>query len=92
MLAAAAAAGDHRSRSASTARAGSTSAAWTDRGRAAGGSRAACLQVANHEVGTLQPYAEAAEAAARAGVPLVLDATAALGRIDLRALPARGAS
>ncbi len=46
-----------------------------------------CLQVANHEVGTVQPYAEAAEAAARAGVPLVLDATAALGRVDLGSLP-----
>lgn len=42
----------------------------------------ASLQVANHEVGTLQPYAEAAEACVAAGVPLVLDATAALGRID----------
>jgi cysteine desulfurase len=39
--------------------------------------------VANHEVGTLQPYAEAAEICQRAEVPLVLDATAALGRIDL---------
>ncbi|WP_152361523.1 cysteine desulfurase family protein [Microlunatus speluncae] len=45
---------------------------------------AAVLQVANHEVGTLQPYAEAAEACRAAGVPLVLDATAALGRIELR--------
>jgi cysteine desulfurase len=43
----------------------------------------AALQVANHEVGTLQPYAEAAEACHRAGVPLVLDATSALGRLDL---------
>ena len=43
----------------------------------------ACLQVANHEVGTLQPYAAAAEHCRRAGVPLVLDATAALGRVDL---------
>ncbi len=43
----------------------------------------ACLQVANHEVGTLQPYVEAAETCRSAGVPLVLDATAALGRIDL---------
>ncbi len=46
-----------------------------------------CLQVANHEVGTLQPYAAAAEAAERAGVPLIIDATAALGRIDLGGLP-----
>ena len=42
----------------------------------------ACLQVANHEVGTLQPYAAAAEACRAAGVPLVLDATTALGRLD----------
>lgn len=42
----------------------------------------ACLQVANHEIGTLQPYAAAAEACRVAGVPLVLDATSALGRMD----------
>lgn len=47
------------------------------------GVAAACLQVANHEVGTLQPYVQAAELCARAEVPLALDATAALGRIDL---------
>ena len=50
---------------------------------AAAGTAAACIQVANHEVGTLQPYAEAAEICQRTEVPLVLDATAALGRIDL---------
>jgi cysteine desulfurase len=50
---------------------------------AAEGTAACCLQVANHEVGTLQPHVEAAEAAQRAGVPLILDATAALGRVDL---------
>jgi len=43
----------------------------------------ACLQVANHEVGTLQPYRQAAELCGQAGVPLVLDATAGLGRINL---------
>lgn len=43
----------------------------------------ACLQVANHEVGTLQPYPRAAELCAAAGVPLVLDASSALGRVDL---------
>jgi cysteine desulfurase len=48
-----------------------------------GGTAAACIQVANHEVGTLQPYAEAAEICQRGEVPLVVDATAALGRIDL---------
>jgi cysteine desulfurase len=47
------------------------------------GTAAACIQVANHEVGTLQPYAEAAEICQRAEVPLVVDATASLGRIDL---------
>jgi len=47
------------------------------------GTAAACIQVANHEVGTVQPYAEAAEICRRTDVPLVLDATAALGRIDL---------
>jgi cysteine desulfurase len=52
---------------------------------AADGVALACLQVANHEVGTVQPYAEAAEACVEAGVPLLLDATAALGRLDLRA-------
>lgn len=50
------------------------------------GVAAACLQVANHEVGTRQPVVEAAEACAAAGVPLVLDATSALGRVDLRGL------
>jgi cysteine desulfurase len=47
------------------------------------GTAAACIQVANHEVGTLQPYGEAAEICQRAEVPLVVDATAALGRVDL---------
>ncbi|MDI5970181.1 aminotransferase class V-fold PLP-dependent enzyme [Streptomyces sp. SL13] len=39
----------------------------------------ACLQSANHEVGTLQPVAEAAEACAAAGVPLLVDAAQSLG-------------
>jgi cysteine desulfurase len=43
------------------------------------GTAAACIQAANHEVGTLQPFMEAAEICQRADVPLVLDATAALG-------------
>ncbi|MGH3339332.1 MAG: aminotransferase class V-fold PLP-dependent enzyme, partial [Propionibacteriaceae bacterium] len=42
---------------------------------------AACIQVANHEVGTLQPYVEAGGICQRLEVPLVLDATSALGRI-----------
>jgi cysteine desulfurase len=52
-------------------------------GISAEGTAAACIQVANHEVGTLQPYGEAAQICAKAGVPLILDASAALGRIDL---------
>lgn len=40
----------------------------------------ACLQSANHEVGTLQPIAAVAAAAAAAGVPLLVDAAQTLGR------------
>lgn len=40
----------------------------------------AALQHGNGEVGTLQPVGQAAEAAATAGVPLVVDAQASLGR------------
>ncbi|TDB85948.1 aminotransferase class V-fold PLP-dependent enzyme, partial [Actinomadura sp. KC216] len=43
----------------------------------------ACLQSANHEVGTLQPVAEAAEACRAAGVPLLVDAAQSLGRADV---------
>ncbi|OIJ68824.1 cysteine desulfurase family protein, partial [Streptomyces mangrovisoli] len=39
----------------------------------------ACLQSANHEVGTEQPVAEVAEAARTAGVPLLVDAAQSLG-------------
>lgn len=39
----------------------------------------ACLQSANHEVGTVQPVAEAAAACAAAGVPLLVDAAQSLG-------------
>ena len=56
--------------------------AWTAAVRASGVALAT-LQVANHEVGTLQPYLEAADLCGAADVPLVLDASAALGRIDL---------
>ncbi|MFK4225366.1 cysteine desulfurase/sulfurtransferase TusA family protein [Streptomyces sp. NPDC019890] len=38
----------------------------------------ACLQTANHEVGTEQPVAEVAEACAAAGVPLLADAAQSL--------------
>ncbi|MFE9931641.1 cysteine desulfurase/sulfurtransferase TusA family protein [Streptomyces sp. NPDC005533] len=39
----------------------------------------ACLQSANHEVGTVQPVAEVAEVCAAAGVPLLVDAAQSLG-------------
>jgi cysteine desulfurase len=42
----------------------------------------AVLQTANHEVGTLQPVAEVAQACDEAGVPLLLDASVTLGRQD----------
>jgi cysteine desulfurase len=41
----------------------------------------ACLQTANHEVGTAQPLGPVAEAAAAAGVPLFVDAAASTGRL-----------
>lgn len=40
----------------------------------------AALQAANHEVGTRQPIAWAAEICAQAGVPLFVDAAASIGR------------
>ncbi|MFJ8857286.1 cysteine desulfurase/sulfurtransferase TusA family protein [Streptomyces sp. NPDC102451] len=39
----------------------------------------ACLQSANHEVGTEQPVVETAEICAEAGVPLLVDAAQSLG-------------
>ncbi|MFJ1970832.1 cysteine desulfurase/sulfurtransferase TusA family protein [Streptomyces sp. NPDC087903] len=39
----------------------------------------ACLQSANHEVGTEQPVASVAEVCRRAGVPLLVDAAQSLG-------------
>lgn len=42
----------------------------------------ACLQMANHEVGTLQPVEEIAIACRAAGVPLLVDTTQSLGRLD----------
>jgi cysteine desulfurase len=41
----------------------------------------ACLQSANHEVGTLQPVEEVAEECQRARVPLLVDAAASAGRM-----------
>src|SRR5918997_5369238 len=58
---------------------------WTS-AVSAEGTALATLQVGNHEVGTLQPYAEAIAAGQRAGVPVLLDAAAAMGRVDLSAV------
>jgi cysteine desulfurase len=41
----------------------------------------ACLQSANHEVGTLQPVADAAAVCRAAGVPLMVDVAASAGRL-----------
>jgi cysteine desulfurase len=43
----------------------------------------ACLQSANHEVGTVQPAAEAAAACQAAGVPLLVDVAASAGRLPV---------
>ena len=48
---------------------------------AAGGTATLAVQSANHEVGTLQPIEQIAEAAA--GVPLFMDACASMGRLPL---------
>ncbi|MEU5564652.1 cysteine desulfurase family protein [Micromonospora musae] len=45
----------------------------------------AALIAASHEVGTLQPVAEAAAACAEAGVPLYVDAAQAVGRMPVPA-------
>lgn len=45
----------------------------------------ACLQSANHEVGTLQPVAEIAEACRSARVPLFVDAAQSVGRVPVPA-------
>jgi len=41
----------------------------------------ACLQSANHEVGTVQPVAEVGALCAEAGVPLLVDAAQSAGRL-----------
>jgi cysteine desulfurase len=43
----------------------------------------ACLQSANHEVGTLQPVADVAEACRAARVPLLVDAAQSAGRAPI---------
>jgi cysteine desulfurase len=45
----------------------------------------ACLQSANHEVGTIQPVAEIAAECSAAGVPLFTDAAASAGRVAVPA-------
>ena len=45
----------------------------------------ACLQSANHEVGTIQPVEEIAARCADARVPLFVDAAASAGRLELPA-------
>ncbi|MEZ7128622.1 cysteine desulfurase family protein [Nonomuraea sp. AD125B] len=45
----------------------------------------ACLQTANHEVGTTQPVAEAAAACREHGVPLLVDAAQTAGRMSVPA-------
>ncbi|MEV0974991.1 cysteine desulfurase family protein [Microtetraspora glauca] len=47
------------------------------------GTALACLQTANHEVGTLQPVDEVAAACQEAGVPLLVDAAQSVGRLPL---------
>ncbi len=43
----------------------------------------ACLQAANHEVGTVQPVTEVARACTERGVPLLVDAAQSLGRLPV---------
>ncbi|MEV4394701.1 aminotransferase class V-fold PLP-dependent enzyme [Nonomuraea sp. NPDC049607] len=50
---------------------------------AAPGTALACLQTANHEVGTVQPVAEAAAACRAHGVPLLVDAAQTAGRMPI---------
>ena len=45
----------------------------------------ACLQTANHEVGTLQPVAEVAAACHDLGIPLLSDAAQSVGRVEVDA-------
>src|SRR5260221_470492 len=50
-----------------------------------GGIGFACLQSANHEVGTMQPVEEIAAECKAAGVPLFIAAAASVGRVALPA-------
>jgi cysteine desulfurase len=51
--------------------------------RLPGGTALACLQAANHEVGTVQPVAMVAAACADQGVPLLVDAAQVVGRLPV---------
>ncbi|MFC4021215.1 cysteine desulfurase family protein [Micromonospora sp. GCM10011542] len=57
---------------------------WGEAVRAPGVALAALI-TASHEVGTLQPVAEAAAACAEAGVPLYVDAAQSVGRVPVPA-------
>lgn len=46
--------------------------------------RLAALMLANNEIGTIQPVAEVAHACRRLGVPLLVDAVQALGKVPCR--------
>ncbi|GAA2383037.1 cysteine desulfurase family protein [Nonomuraea africana] len=50
---------------------------------AAEGTALACLQTANHEVGTLQPVERAAAICRQHGVPLLVDAAQSAGRLPI---------
>ncbi|MCH1882785.1 aminotransferase class V-fold PLP-dependent enzyme [Agrococcus sp. ARC_14] len=65
---------------------GPTASGATASGATASGAIAsiATMLVASNEVGSLQPVAAVADAAARAGVPLHLDAVGAFGHLPLR--------
>jgi cysteine desulfurase len=52
-------------------------------GMLSGGTALACLQAANHEVGTVQPVTEVAAACAERGVPLLVDAAQVVGRLPV---------
>src|SRR5690606_3863658 len=54
-----------------------------ERERALAGSDLACLGWVNHETGTLLPLAAIAERCRAHGVALVVDGTAALGKIEI---------
>ncbi|PZG54296.1 aminotransferase [Spongiactinospora gelatinilytica] len=64
-------------------RTGAVDAGAFARAVSAPGTALACLQTANHEVGTLQPVAEAAAACQDAGVPLLVDAAQTVGRLPV---------